>query len=49
MAGKGFVPKVKQLEHLKVEFDDALSNDTGGAMPKQINNSKERGDFFLNN
>ena len=28
MAGKGFVPKVKQLEHLKVEFDDAASNET---------------------
>ena len=39
MSHKGFKPKVEQLEHLQVEFDDAKSADEneGGPLPQQIN------------
>ena len=35
MGSKGFVPKVKQLEELKVAFDDA--GDPDGHLPQTIN------------
>ena len=39
MKSMNFQPKVKQLEELKVAFDDA--NDPDGAMPQMVNSKSK--------
>ena len=41
MAQKNLMPKVKQLEQLRVEFDDANSAENQGALPQQVNSRKK--------
>ena len=36
MGSRDFVPKVKQLEQLKVEFDDANAIEGSGALPINV-------------
>ena len=51
MSHKGFKAKVEQLEHLRVEFDDAKSIDEneGGPMPQQISSKQKYNNKFQNN
>ena len=46
MAGKGFVPKVEQLEQLKVDFgEDGTGSQGGGAaekLPNRVNSKANR-------
>ena len=41
MGSRDFVPKVKQLEQLKVEFDDANAIEGSGALPINVQSAKQ--------
>ena len=41
MASKDFVPKVRQLEQIKVEFDDANAIEGAGALPISVQSAKK--------
>lgn len=41
MAKMNFQPKVKQLEQLKIEFDDYEASGVGIQLPKVINSKKK--------